>query len=55
VTPAAIARNLVGSIVKEDPQDLAALKEYIAIVAKKRGTSDKHWQGFHDEAQKMLK
>ena len=55
VTSAAIARNLVGSIVKEDPQDLAALKEYIAIVAKKRGVSDKHWQGFHDEAQKMLK
>jgi MoxR-like ATPase len=55
VTPAAIARNLIGSIVKEDPQDLAALKEYIAIVAKKRGVSDKHWQGFHDEAQKMLK
>lgn len=55
VTSGAIARNLVGSIVKEDPQDLAALKEYVAIVAKKRGISDKHWQGFHDEAQRMLK
>jgi MoxR-like ATPase len=55
VTSAAIARNLVGSIVKEDPQDLAALKEYIFIVAKKRGLSDKHWQGFHDEAHKLLK
>jgi MoxR-like ATPase len=54
VTSGAIARNLVGSIVKEDAQDLAALKEYVAIVAKKRGASDKHWQGFHDEAQKML-
>ncbi len=55
VTSGAIAKNLVGSIVKEDPQDLAALKEYISIVAKKRGASDKHWQGFHDEAQKLLK
>ena len=55
VTSGAIARNLVGSIVKEDPQDLAALKEYVSIVAKKRGVSDKHWQGFHDEAQKHLK
>src|SRR5262245_5185677 len=55
VTSSAIARNLVGSIVKEDPQDLASLKEYVSIVAKKRGASDKHWQGFHDEAQKMLK
>jgi MoxR-like ATPase len=54
VTPAAVARNLVGSIVKEDPQDLAALKEYVAIVAKKRGASDKAWQAFHDEARKVL-
>jgi MoxR-like ATPase len=55
VTAGAIARNLVGSIVKEDPQDLAALKEYVAIIAKKRGTSDKNWQAFHEEAQKSLK
>lgn len=55
VTSGSIARNLVGSIVKEDPQDLAALKEYVAIVCKKRGISDKHWQGFHDEAQTLLK
>ena len=55
VTPGAIARNLVGSIVKEDPQDLAALKEYIAIVAKKRGASDKNWLAFHEEASKVLR
>jgi len=55
VTAGAIARNLVGSIVKEDPQDLAALKEYIAIVAKKRAATDKHWQAFHEEAVKALK
>jgi MoxR-like ATPase len=55
VTAASIARNLVGSIVKEDPQDLAALKEYVAIVAKKRGASNKDWAAFHDEATKSLK
>ena len=55
VTAGAIARNLVGSIVKEDAQDLAALKEYIAIVAKKRAASDKTWLAFHDEAQKSLR
>jgi MoxR-like ATPase len=55
VTPAAIARNLIGSIVKEDPQDLAALKEYVAIVAKKRAATDKIWAAFHDEATKALK
>lgn len=54
VSAASIARNLVGSIVKEDPQDLAALKEYISIIAKKRGMTDKHWQAFHDEARKAL-
>jgi MoxR-like ATPase len=55
VTAASVAGNLIGSIVKEDPQDLAALKEYISIVAKKRAMSDKHWQSFHDEALKTLK
>ena len=55
VTAGSIARNLIGSIVKEDAQDLAALKEYIAIVAKKRGASDKTWQAFYDEAQKALR
>ncbi len=54
ISAGSIARNLIGSIVKEDPQDLAALKEYIAIIAKKRGMSDKNWQAFHDEAQKSL-
>jgi MoxR-like ATPase len=55
VTAGAIARNLIGSIVKEDPQDLAALKEYIAIVAKKRAATDKTWAAFHDEATKVLR
>ncbi len=55
VSAGSIARNLIGSIVKEDPQDLAALKEYVAIVAKKRGLSDNNWQSFHDEANKSLK
>ena len=55
ITPGGIARNMIGAIAKEDPQDLAALKEYVAIVAKKRGLSDKQWQAFHDEATKSLK
>jgi MoxR-like ATPase len=55
VTAGAIARNLIGSIVKEDPQDLAALKEYVAIVAKKRGATDKNWQAFQLEADKTLR
>jgi MoxR-like ATPase len=55
ITAGAVARNLVGSIVKEDPQDLAALKEYVAIIAKKRAAGSKDWQAFHEEATKTLK
>ncbi len=54
VTGAGIARNLIGSIVKDDPQDLAALKEYVVIVARKRGLQDPHWRAFHDEAVNLL-
>lgn len=43
-----IARNLVGSIVKEDINDLAVLKEYVVLVAKRRGEKDKNWREFHD-------
>ena len=43
-----IARNLVGSVVKENTEDLAALKEYVVLVAKKRGAKDKSWKEFHD-------
>jgi len=54
VTTADIARNMVGSIVKEDLADLKVLKEYISLVAKKRGASDKGWKAFHDAAAKEL-
>jgi len=55
VTAGAIARNMVGSIMKEDPQDLAVLKEYATLVAKKRGTSNKDWQAFYEQSQKSFK
>jgi MoxR-like ATPase len=55
VGAADIARNLVGSIVKEDLNDLAALKEYVVLVAKKRATKDKGWKEFHDTMLEMLK
>jgi MoxR-like ATPase len=55
VSPGDIARNLIGSIVKEDLNDLAALKEYVVLVAKKRATKDKGWKEFHDTLLAMLK
>lgn len=49
-----IARNLVGSIVKEDLDDLKVLKEYLTVVAKKRGAKDGSWKAFHDAAMKAV-
>lgn len=49
-----IARNLVGSIVKEDLSDLQVLKEYLSVVAKKRAAKDPSWKAFHEAATKAL-
>jgi MoxR-like ATPase len=54
VTAADIARNLVGSVVKEDVGDLAALKEYVVLVAKKRAIKEKAWKEFHDTMVQTL-
>jgi MoxR-like ATPases len=50
-----IARNMVGSIVKEDLADLAVLKEYAVLVAKKRAEKDKNWKEFHDSVLATVK
>jgi len=55
VEPADLARNLIGSIVKEDLADLAVLKEYVVLVAKKRSVKDKAWKEFHDACVASLK
>jgi hypothetical protein len=54
VGPADIARNLIGSIVKEDLADLQVLKEYMNLVAKKRAASDPAWKTFYDAAVMVL-
>ncbi len=46
-----IARNIVGSIVKEDLTDLATLKEYATLVAKKRAKGSKEWDSFYQGVQ----
>lgn len=55
ITPSDIARNLIGSLVKEDRADLEVLKEYAVIVAKKRATKDKAWEEFHDTVMELVK
>jgi len=54
VGPQDLARNIVGSIVKEDLNDLNVLKEYLALVAKKRAAGDPLWKSFHDEGKKAV-
>ena len=55
VGPDSIARQLVGSVVKEDLGDLAILKEYVTVVAKRRAATDKRWALFFEAAQQELK
>lgn len=50
-----VARNLIGSIVKEDLNDLAILKEYNVLVAKKRAAKSAEWKEFHEALSKELK
>lgn len=54
ITGADVARNLVGSIVKEDLADLGVLKEYLTLVAKKRAQTDANWKTFHEAATKAI-
>ena len=54
VSSADIAKNMIGSIVKEDRADLAVLKEYVSLVAKKRAGSDETWRAFYEAASKAL-
>lgn len=48
VSPAHVARNMIGSVVKEDTADLEILKEYVVLVAKKRALNSPDWKEFHD-------
>ena len=48
VGPAEVARNLAGAVVKENLADLAVLKEYVVLVARKRAAKDRSWKEFHD-------
>src|SRR5262245_2865321 len=54
VGPADIARNMVGVVVKEDQEDRDSLKEYAALVARKRGVKEKAWKDFHDALVEQL-
>ncbi len=50
-----VARQLVGSVVKEDLADLAVLREYVQLVARKRAGQPGPWRDFHDAAEVVLR
>lgn len=54
VSSSHIARNIIGSVVKEDRADLEVLKEYNVLVAKKRGLQDSDWKEFHESLVSSL-
>lgn len=54
VTAAHVARNLVGSIVQEDPANSSQLKEYATLVAKRRAVHERVWAEFHDALVEAL-
>ncbi len=54
ISAGSIARNLVGSVVKEDLADLAVLREYLSVVAAKRAQEQPLWREFVDAAQASL-
>ncbi len=49
-----IARNILGSVVKEDQADAKILKEYALLVAKRRG-KEKHWNDFQATIAKTVR
>ncbi|WP_197533960.1 ATP-binding protein [Symmachiella dynata] len=53
VSAADVARNILGSIVKEDPADAKILKEYAMLIAKRRG-KDKRWNEFHNTMSQII-
>lgn len=55
VRPADIARNLTGSVVKEDLGDLAALREYATLVGRKRAAKDAAWKELSEALEQALR
>ena len=49
-----IARQILGTVLKDNPDDLKKLKQYFEVVVKVRGKGSKAWQQFY-EAKKWLR
>ena len=49
-----VARQLVGTVIKDNPDDMKKLRHYFEVVVKMRGSGSKAWQQFY-EAKKWLR
>ncbi|KAF0178493.1 MAG: ATPase [Limisphaerales bacterium] len=49
-----VARQLLGTVLKDNPDDLKKLKHYFDVVVKARGKGNRTWQEFY-EARKWLR
>ncbi len=43
-----VARQLLGTVLKDNPDDVKKLKQYFEVVAKARGKGSKAWQQFYE-------
>jgi MoxR-like ATPase len=50
-----IALNICDTILKDDPENIPALNEYLNLVVKPRSEKDNTWKSFHDEFKHRLK
>lgn len=48
ISPLHIARNISGSLIKDNYDDISVLKNYFNAIVKKRGRKEKIWQDFYD-------
>ena len=48
VKPVHLARNILGSIIKDNYDDVYVLKNYFESVVRRRAKNDKLWQDFYD-------
>ncbi|MCL2849590.1 MAG: AAA family ATPase [Micrococcales bacterium] len=48
VTGRHVARQLIGTVLKDDPADGTKLRHYVDVVVKSRAKSDKRWRPFLD-------
>ncbi len=42
-----VVRQLVGTAIKDDPDDVKKLRQYFDVVVKRRAASDPGWKAMH--------